>query len=100
MGFVLVFSVVLHGVRGVYYSTMSETGIPVSMTATATAVVAVLGYTPDMFMSLWCGHILDAYGYEAGFKKIFAIMVIFGIIAWGISLVMRSYQKRLLAKQK
>ncbi len=63
------FSVVLHGVRGVYYSTMSETGIPVSMTATATAVVAVLGYTPDMFMSLWCGHILDAYGYEAGFKK-------------------------------
>jgi len=53
-----------------------------------------------MFMSLWCGHILDAYGYEAGFKKIFAIIVIFGIIAWGISLVMRSYQKRLLAKQK
>lgn len=100
MGFVLVFSVVLHGVRGVYYSTMSETGIPVSMTATATAVVAVLGYTPDMFMSLWCGHILDAYGYEAGFKKIFAMIVIFGIIAWGISLVMRSYQKRLSAKQK
>lgn len=95
MGFVLVFSVVLHGVRGVYYSTMSETGIPVSMTATATAVVAVFGYTPDMFMSLWCGHILDDYGYESGFKKIFAIIVIFGVIAWCVSLVMRCYQKKL-----
>lgn len=95
MGFILIFSVVLYGIRGVYYSTMSETGIPVSLTATATAVVAVLGYTPDMFMSLWCGRILDVDGYDAGFKKIFAIMILFAFLAMVVCLVMRQYQKRL-----
>lgn len=95
MGFILVFSVVLYGIRGVYYSTMSETGIPVSLTATATAVVAVFGYTPDMFMSLWCGRILDVYGYEDGFQKIFAVMILFAFLAMMVCLIMRRYQKKI-----
>lgn len=95
MGFILVFSIVLYGIRGVYYSTMSETGIPVSLTATATAVVAVFGYTPDMFMSLWCGRILDVYGYEDGFQKIFAIMILFAFLAMLVCLIMRWYQKKI-----
>lgn len=43
MVLILVFSTVIYGVRGVYYSTMSETGVPVTLTATATAAVAVFG---------------------------------------------------------
>ncbi len=91
---IISFSIVIYGVRGVYYSTMSETGIPVSLTATATAAVAMLGYTPDMFMSLWCGKILDAYGYEAGYKKIFVLMLIFACLAVGVCLLMKKYQKK------
>lgn len=98
MGFILVFSVVLYGIRGVYYSTMSESGIPVSLTATATAAVAVFGYTPDMFMSLWCGRILDQDGYMVGFKKIFALMILFAFLAFVVCGIMRRYQRRMEKK--
>lgn len=95
IGLILIISVVLYGVRGVYYSTMSETGIPVSLTATATAMVAVLGYTPDMFMTLWCGHILDTYGYQAGYHRIFGLMILFVCLAAAICVVMLRYQRRI-----
>ena len=74
---------------------MSETGIPVSLTATATAMVAVLGYTPDMFMTLWCGHILDTYGYQAGYHRIFGLMILFVCLAAAICVVMLRYQRRI-----
>ena len=88
MALILVFSAVIYGVRGVYYSTMSETGVPVTLTATATAAVAVFGYTPDMFMSLWCGRILDTYGYQGGYKRLFLLMLFFACLAVCVCLVM------------
>ena len=98
IGLILIISVVLYGVRGVYYSTMSETGIPVSLTATATATVAVLGYTPDMFMSLWCGHILDTYGYEAGYRRIFGLIILFVCLAAAVCVAMLCYQRKIAKK--
>ena len=99
MALILVFSAVIYGVRGVYYSTMSETGVPVTLTATATAAVAVFGYTPDMFMSLWCGRILDTYGYQGGYKRIFLLMLFFACLAVCVCLVMLWYQRKLAKKE-
>ena len=100
MVLILVFSTVIYGVRGVYYSTMSETGVPVTLTATATAAVAVFGYTPDMFMSLWCGSILDTHGYQEGYKQIFVLMLIFACLAVGVCLMMLWYQRKVVKNRK
>ena len=100
MVLILVFSTVIYGVRGVYYSTMSETGVPVTLTATATAAVAVFGYTPDMFMSLWCGRILDTHGYQEGYKQIFVLMLIFACLAVGVCLMMLWYQRKVVKNRK
>lgn len=100
MVLILVFSTVIYGVRGVYYSTMSETGVPVTLTATATAAVAVFGYTPDMFMSLWCGRILDTYGYQEGYKQIFVLMLIFACLAVGVCLMMLWYQRKVVKNRQ
>ncbi len=100
MVLILVFSTVIYGVRGVYYSTMSETGVPVTLTATATAAVAVFGYTPDMFMSLWCGRILDIHGYQEGYKHIFVLMLIFACLAVGVCLMMLWYQRKVVKNRK
>lgn len=100
MVLILVFSTVIYGVRGVYYSTMSETGVPVTLTATATAAVAVFGYTPDMFMSLWCGSILDTHGYQEGYKQIFVLMLIFACLAVGVCLMMLWYQRKVVKNRQ
>lgn len=100
MVLILVFSTVIYGVRGVYYSTMSETGVPVTLTATATAAVAVFGYTPDMFMSLWCGRILDIHGYQEGYKQIFVLMLIFACLAVGVCLMMLWYQRKVVKNRQ
>ena len=100
MVLILVFSMVIYGVRGVYYSTMSETGVPVTLTATATAAVAVFGYTPDMFMSLWCGSILDTHGYQEGYKQIFVLMLIFACLAVGVCLMMLCNQRKVVKNRQ
>ena len=96
MVLILTFSTVIYGVRGIYYSTMSETGVPVTLTATATAAVAVFGYTPDMFMSLWCGRILDTYGYQSGYNIIHILMLVFACLAVGVCLIMLWYQENVV----
>ena len=70
-----------------------------TLTATATAAVAVFGYTPDMFMSLWCGRILDTYGYQGGYKRIFLLMLFFACLAVCVCLVMLWYQRKLAKKE-
>lgn len=91
---VLVFATIHYGVRGTYYSSMTELNVPVELTATGTAVVAVLGYTPDIFMHLWCGNLLDSYGKEDGFRKILLVIALFAFLSFLVILGLRTYHKK------
>lgn len=45
----LALATVYYAVRGVYYATMGEAGVPVAMTGTATGIISVIGYLPDSY---------------------------------------------------
>lgn len=91
---ILIYAIIHYGVRGTYYSSMAETGIPIELTATATAVVAVFGYTPDIFMHLWCGNIMDQYGKAESFQRIFLLIVLFTLLSFFVVMSLRLYQKK------
>lgn len=91
---VLTFAAAMYALRGVYYATMGEAGVPVAMTATATGIISVIGYLPDTFMNLLIGDKLDKYPGPAGYKYIFIYMVVFAALAICVALVIMKMSKK------
>ncbi len=81
---VLALATVYYAVRGVYYATMGEAGVPVAMTGTATGIISVIGYLPDSYENAILGNFLDKYPGVTGFRFVFGTVVLFaalGILA-------------------
>lgn len=95
---VLIFAAAMYSLRGVYYATMGEAGVPVAMTATATGIISVIGYLPDTFMNLLIGDKLDKYPGPAGYKYIFIYMIVFAVLAIGVALIISKMAKKNAAK--
>lgn len=91
---VLAFAAAMYALRGVYYATMGEAGVPLSMTATATGIISVIGYLPDTFMNLLIGDKLDKYPGAAGYKYIFIYMIVFAVLAIIVAFIINRIGKK------
>ena len=69
--------------RGIYYALLEETRTPKHLTGASVAVIAFVGYTPEVFFGPITGRILDAnpgvVGHLNFYKFLFAVTII-GII--------------------
>jgi sugar phosphate permease len=64
-------SCAVYALRGIYFSLLDQGGIPLAATGTATGIVSVIGYTPDIFMPVLGGIILDANPGAEGYQNLF-----------------------------
>jgi len=81
---VAIISGAVYALRGIYFSLLEQGGIPLAATGTATGIVSVIGYTPDIFMPVLGGVILDASPGAAGYQNLFLItasMSFLGLVA-------------------
>ncbi len=91
----IIASVAIFALRGVYFAAFEEVGIPLAVTGTATGVVSVIGYTPDIFIPLAGGALLDRYPGALGYRYFF--LFIAGLCFMGLLaalIIMRKYIKR------
>ena len=95
---ILAFACFMYALRGVYYATLGEAGVPVALTGTATGVISVIGYLPDAFMNLLIGNKLDQYPGAAGYKYIFTYMIGFAVAGVIIAFIINRIGKRNAAK--
>lgn len=75
-------SLAIFALRGIYFALLEEGGIPLAITGTATGIISVIGFTPDIFMPLLGGFFLDAYPGRLGYQYIF--MLITGLCFLGL----------------
>jgi len=68
---VAVISTAVYALRGIYFSLLEQGDIPIAVTGTATGLISVIGYTPDIFMPIIGGMILDATPGAGGYQKYF-----------------------------
>jgi len=61
----------VYALRGIYYALLEEGGIPLKMTGTATGIVSVIGFTPDIYMPYIGGVFLDSYPGAEGYRYLF-----------------------------
>ncbi len=90
---VLALATVYYAVRGVYYATMGEAGVPVAMTGTATGIISVIGYLPDAYENTILGSFLDRYE-AGGFTYVFGTVVLFAALGIVMCLIIRAKGKK------
>lgn len=94
-----VFATVYTGMRGIYFATLSEVGIPLSLTGVATGIISLICYTPDIYFAKLAGSWLDAYG-SAGYDFIWYWAIGCGILGIITAIATLAYSKKLQAKNK
>ena len=81
-GNVLLASVAIFGLRGLYFALFEEAKVPAALTGTAVGFVSVVGYTPDIFVSYAGGMILDNSPGLPGHQHFFLFLA--GFAALGV----------------
>jgi sugar phosphate permease len=89
---VLISCVAVFGLRGVYFALFQEGSVPLETTGTAVGLVSVIGYTPDVFVSLAGGWLLDRSPGVAGHQHFFLFLSAFAVIGLLASLGFRRTQ--------
>ena len=64
-------SLAIFAMRGIYFALLEEGGVPMAVTGTATGIVSAVGFTPDIFMPLLGGILLDNYPGAEGYRYFF-----------------------------
>lgn len=83
-GSLAVGSIAVFGMRGIYFALLEEGRVPLGVTATAAGVISAIAFTPDIFMPLLGGMLIDNYPGGAGYRYFFlatAAICAVGLIA-------------------
>jgi nitrate/nitrite transporter NarK len=92
-------SLAVYALRGIYFSLLEQGGIPIAVTGTATGIVSVIGYTPDIFMPVLGGMILDANPGPEGYQNLFLLIAVLSFVGlMAAFIVYRKIQGSLTAK--
>lgn len=83
---VVLFGFITYGIFSIGSSPLSEVKIPMRIFGTATGILSVIGFMPDVFIHTWYGSIIDEQG-VAAFSSIFGFEIMFAAIGV-LSLVM------------
>ena len=74
----------IFALRGIYFALLEESGVPKEMTGTAVGVVSFIGYTPEIFMPLVGGWLIDRWsGGATGYNVLLTFLC--GVSVVGIS---------------
>ena len=71
----LILSVVLLSMKGVFFAPLDEIKVPRKYTGMAAGIVSFIGYVPDMFINSYYGSLLDKFPGLQGYKLIFLSMI-------------------------
>jgi MFS family permease len=90
-------SLAIFALRGIYFALLEEGGVPLAVTGTATGIVSVVGFTPDVFMPMVGGVLLDRYPGAPGYRLLFlfiAVLCLGGLFS--AIIIQRKYARRKL----
>ena len=79
---VAVASLAVFALRGIYFALLEEGRVPMAVTGTATGIISVIAYTPDIFMPLLGGALVDRHPGSDGYRYFF--LTVAGIAAIGL----------------
>lgn len=88
------FAIVYSGMRGIYFATLGEVGIPLKYTGIATGIISALCYLPDVYFAKLAGSWIDQFG-NRGYDYIWLWAIGCGILGVLTAFVTARYSKKL-----
>lgn len=80
----------LFALRGIYFALLEESRVPRHITGTAVGVISFIGYTPEIFMPLLGGWLIDRWsGDVTGYHLLFSFLGLMSIVGIAATLILR-----------
>ena len=80
LGNTLIACLAIFGFRGLYFALFEEARVPAMLTGTAVGFVSLIGYTPDIFVTLVAGIFIDASPGLEGHQHFFMFLAVFAAL--------------------
>ena len=91
---ILIIAIGVYSCRVLYFATLEEAKIPISLTGTTVGLVSIIGYTPDIFSGPMFGVLLDNTNKILGLQHAFMVLAGFTLIGLIASIVFYKISKR------
>ncbi|PQJ78849.1 MFS transporter [Polaribacter porphyrae] len=69
-----------YSLRGLYFAIIEETKTPIEFTGTLVGIISIVGFTPDVFMSLFNGYMLGENPTIVEYQNLFSTFIIIPIV--------------------
>jgi len=89
----------IYGVRALYFAVMKEAGFPLALTGTAVGIISFAGFTPEIFMGPWMGHLLDSSPGPSGHSHVFLLLAFFALLGLVAGLLFRENHEKQSSKK-
>lgn len=87
---VLIIGLMTYAIRGIFWATLDSCNIPLHTKGLAIGVISLVGYSPDIYLPLINGWLLEAFPGKTGYSLYFGGIVLMGILgtmaAWRLHL--------------
>jgi hypothetical protein len=82
-----------YAIRGIFWSTLDSCSIPARIKGLAIGVMSLIGYSPDIYLPLLNGLLLERFPGKLGYSLYFGGIVVMGILgtmaAWRLHVLVR-----------
>lgn len=96
---VVVLGFVTYGAFSIGSSPLTEAKVPMGIFGTASGILSVVGFMPDVFVHTWFGGMIDAQGADA-FNTIFIVLIVFAVLGCACLVMTRRAMKKNLAAEQ
>ncbi len=88
---VMLIGLMTYAIRGIFWATLDSCNIPIRIKGLAIGVMSLLGYSPDIYLPLFNGVLLESYPGKTGYSLYFGGIVFMGLLgtlsAWRLHVI-------------
>ena len=96
---VLFIGLATYAIRGIFWATLDSCEIPNRIKGLAIGVISLIGYSPDIYLPLLNGYLLEKYPGKPGYSIYFAGIVFMGLLgtlaAWRLNIIVSKREARI-----
>jgi len=88
---VMLIGLMTYAIRGIFWATLDSCNIPIRIKGLAIGVMSLIGYSPDIYLPLINGALLESYPGKTGYSLYFGGIVVMGLLgtlsAWRLHVI-------------
>ncbi|KSV59641.1 MFS transporter [Acetivibrio ethanolgignens] len=98
----VVYGLCLYSIKALYFSTIDEVMVPKKLAGTASGVISLVTYAPEIFLYTLSGNMVDRYAGTAtplaGYHHCFIAMAVLSVVGFVCGLVLRKMNQKAMAE--